>query len=187
MKIPTTHIKTKHTVMFAGAFAAVVGLAPTVALAHGGNDSRRGMGSSHHLSDRHHGHWDGGKKSGHGWWAHRWLSPDKFQERYDATITKFDKIITDNNLTVENGATLRADVETKAVSAKAEITALSELVKTIDKKNLTDDQKQALKAQGEKTHEALKAYYESLKSYKLAIKEAAKTADVTIDWGWGKK
>jgi len=182
MKIPTTHINTKHTVMFAGALVAVVGLTPTVALAHGG-DGRGGTENSHNFSDQRHGQWDGNKWHGFSWWGN-WLSADKFQQWSDTILAKLDNVVSDNNLTVENGGTLRADVETKAASAKAEITALSDLVTPLDKHNLTNEQKQAIKAQREKTHEALKAYHESLKSYKTAIKAAADAAGVKLDWSW---
>ena len=198
MKIPTKHINTKHTLMFAGALAAVVTLTPVAAFAHGGGDGQHGRSmssSQNHRSSKngaktastdtnkssnsgkHYNH--GGNFDAQKWWGQ--LSPDSFQKMHDAKLAKLDKIIADNHLTVENGAALRADLVTKAGSLKTELTALQDLRKSIDKNAMTDEQKQALRTQTLTTFAAFYDYYESLYSYKAAIKVAADTSHVNVD------
>jgi hypothetical protein len=191
MKIPTKHINTKHTFMFAGALAAVVTLAPAAAFAYGGGEARDGRSSgsherrsgdshkaktannTHHKKsgyNKHYYHY-GGNFDAQKWWG--WLTADKFQKMHDAKLAWLDKIVADKNLTVENGEVLRADLVTKADSLKTELTALEQLKASIDKENMTDEQKVALKAQTLTTFEAFYDYYESLYTYKAAVKVAA--------------
>ncbi|MDB5165864.1 MAG: hypothetical protein JWM00_754 [Candidatus Saccharibacteria bacterium] len=175
MKIPTTHINTKHTVMFAGALVAAVGFTPTVALAHGGGDARDGR-SGHSSGDRgNDSHADNTAR----WW--NWFSVENFQTRHDAKMAKLNAFVTDNNLTVENQAALQADIKTKATAVKTEITAFANLKGTIDKNNITEEQKQALKAQAQKAFDAFRAYHDSVKTYKTAIKVAADAAGVSFE------
>jgi len=184
MKVPTKHINTKHTFMFAGALAAVVALTPAAtSFAHGGGDDRDGRtsGSSQH-SGSYWGGWHhnyGGNYDGQKWWG--WISADRFQKMHDTKLAMLDKIISDNGLTVENGDVLRADLVAKAGTLKTELTALEQLRASIDKSAMTDEQKAALKAQTLKTFEAFYDYYESLYSYKAAIKVAADTKGAKVD------
>lgn len=180
MKIPTAHIKTKHTIMFAGALVAVVGLTPTIALAHGGGDRGDGRISATHgdrSANLHVGH--GGMNKGDHWW--NIFSVDQFQARHDAKMAKLDAFITDNNLTVENQAALVATIDTNATTVKTEIEAYTALRSTIDPKSATDEQKQALKDQAQKVFDAFHTYRDSMKAYKTAIHVAAEAAGVSID------
>jgi len=184
MKIPTKHINTKHTFMFAGALTAVVALTPAVTFAHGGGDGRDGR-SANATSQHSSRYWGGmhlnygGNYDGQKWWG--WISADRFQKMHDTKLAMLDKIIADNGLTVENGDVLRADLVTKAGSLKTELTALEQLRASIDKSAMTDEQKAALKAQTLKTFETFYDYYESLYSYKAAIKVAADTKGAQVD------
>lgn len=198
MKIPTKHINTKHTFMFTGALAAVVTLTPAVSFAHGGGDGRDGRSHANSQDRRssnsgaktasntsnknsndgkHHNH--GGNYDGQKWWGQ--LSAENFQKMHDAKLAKLDDIIAKNNLTVENGDALRADLVTKADGLTTNLTALQELRQSIDKNAMTDEQKQALKAQTLTTFEAFYDYYESLYSYKAAIKVAADASHASVD------
>ena len=183
--------------MFAGALATVVALAPAAAFAHGGGDNRdgRSYSSSHERrgssdakkansthnkrgGDKHYYHY-GGNFDAQKWWG--WLTADKFQKMHDKKLSWLDKIVAEKNLTVENGEVLRADLVTKADSLKAELTALEQLKASIDKENMTDEQKATLKAQTLTTFEAFYDYYESLYSYKAAIKVAAEAENTDAE------
>ncbi|MDB5177899.1 MAG: hypothetical protein JWO61_282 [Candidatus Saccharibacteria bacterium] len=185
MKIPTKHINTKHTFMFAGALATVVALTPAVTFAHGGGeawDGRSSSSSTDHQgttvsNDSRYSHGD--NYDGQKWWG--WISADGFQKMHEANLAKLDKIIADNALTVENGDALRADVVSKADSLKTNLTALEQLRKSIDKNAITDEQRTELKAQTLTTFESFYDYYESLYSYKAAIKVAADTKGAKVD------
>jgi hypothetical protein len=193
MKIPTKHINTKHTFMFAGALAAVVALAPTATFAQGGGDGRDGRSprsSSHQanaqtsnstqsseMNGQHHGH--GGNYHNQRWWGN--FSAENFQKMHDARLAKLDKTITDNNLTVENGESLRAEVVANADDLKAQLSALEELRMTIDKDTITDEQRAALKAQSITTFESFYDYSESMYNFKLAIKNAADMNNKNVD------
>lgn len=180
MKIPTTHIKTKHTIMFAGALVAVVGLTPTIALARGGGDAGDGHPSfSRGDRDSNHHENHGGINNGEHWW--NIFSVDQFQTRHDAKMAKLNSFITDNDLTVENQVALMADVDTNVANVKTEIAAFTTLRSTVDPKSATDEQKQALKDQAQKVFDAFHAYRDSMKAYKTAIHVAAEAAGVSID------
>jgi len=180
MKIPTTHINTKHTIMFAGGLVAIVGLTPTVALARGGGEAGDGH-PSFSRSDRDGSHHEdrGGMNNSDHWW--NIFSVDRFQARHDAKMAKLSTFVTDNNLIVENQAALVADIDTNATSVKAEIEALTTLRSTIDPKSATDEQKQALKDQAQKVFDAFYAYRDSMKAYKTAIHVTAEAAGVSVD------
>lgn len=181
MKIPTKHINTKQTFMFAGALALVVTLAPAAAFAHGGGDGRDGHSnkSSHDRRSYGYGNHYGGNYDAQKWWGQ--ISADNFQKMHDAKLAWLDDKITKNNLTVENGEVLRAEVVTTAETLKVDLTALEQLRVSIDKSNVTDEQRAALKAQTLKTFESFYDYYESLYSYKVAVKAAADSKGVKTD------
>lgn len=179
MKIPTAHIKTKHTIMFAGALAATVGLTPTLALAHGGGeggDGHSGFSRTNRDADRHQ---YGGMHMGGHWWG--MFTVDQFQTRHDDVMTKLNTFVTDNNLSVESQATLVANIDTAATNVKTELSALTTLKSTYDPKTATDEQKQAVKEQAQKMFDAFHAYRDSMKAYKTAIHIAAEAAGVSID------
>lgn len=184
MKIPTKHINTKQTFMFAGALALVATLAPAAAFAHGGGEARDGrstVNSSEHRGNDYGMHYNhnGGNYDAQKWWGQ--FSPESFQKMHDTKLAWLDDKIAENNLTIENGEVLRAEVIASAETLKADLTALEQLRVSIDKSNMTEEQRQALKAQTLKTFESFYDYYESLYSYKVAVKTAADTSGITTD------
>lgn len=184
MKIPTKHINTKQTFMFAGALAVVATLAPAAAFAHGGGEARDGR-STTNSSERRGGdygmHYDhyGGNYDAQKWWGK--FSAESFQKMHDTKLAWLDDKIAKNNLTIENGEVLRAEVIASAETHKADLTALEQLRTSIDKSNITDEQRAALKEQTLKTFESFYDYYESLYSYKVAVKAAADTSGVEAE------
>ena len=186
--------------MFTGALAAVVGLTPVAAFAHGGGDSsgRQSFNSSkdRHSSnnavqastqnnnsinkndfDKHHGH--GGNYDAQKWWGQ--ISADRFQKMHEAKLAKLDAVIANNHLVVENGDSFRAEVVTNAGELNTNLMGLEQLRASIDKNNITDEQKAAMKTQTLTTFESFYDYYESLYSFKAAIKTAADSSGAKTD------
>lgn len=185
MKMPTKHTNSKRTLVAAGAFAAVVGLAtPTVALAHKNTgDSNRGNWNSYSH-----------KWNGHGWFNHMhgmygspwwyWGSADSFEERSNAILSQIDAYIEENNLVVENGDTLRTAVVEAAAAAQTEINDLKELkseLKDTDPADVTAEQRAALKDQIKATFGAIIDYRFALDEYKIAVKAAATDSNVEAE------
>lgn len=172
------------------ALAAVLVTAgvPATSFAHGGgrhNDGGRGSNQqrqvqtqngsrfSNFMNRRHH--------DGRGWGMYC-LSAEKFQQRYDAILARLDSIVADNNLSVENGTELRANVVTTADVAKTKTTELKALKDQYNNQNVTDEQRDAFKAKLQETRQALMEYRDALRAYKDAIKTAADQANVDVSF-----
>lgn len=176
MKIPTKRTNTKRNFLALGTMAAVVGLTPVATtFAHGGYDGNERDDSTKHWSSdnrwRSHSH--------HDWYSQSWWhipSSEDFTERHEKKLALYEKVIDKYDLEVENGAELRATLETDAAEASAALTAYEELkaeVKASDEEP-TDEQKVQLKEATLNALSALYDYKESSKAYASAIIDAFK-------------
>jgi hypothetical protein len=172
MKMPTKPTNTKRNFLAIGSIAAVVGLTPVATtLAHSGftgSDDRRESTErrSDHTWRSHSYHYKGFSQE---WW--HLPSLESFENRNDAKLALFDKLIDKYHLTVENGETLRAAVETDAASVSTTLTTYEQLRSELDAADTTptDEQKAALKEATLAALSALYDYRESMHTYVAAI------------------
>jgi hypothetical protein len=174
MKIPTKHNNTKHGLLAVGAIAAAVGLAPVATtFAYGGSDGGDRKGSTEQRL--HEQSWGSHSQSwrGHGWW--HLPSTEDFTQWHESKLAIYDEVIEKYDLTVENGETLRATLETDGAEVSAALTAYAEVKAELeDTETPTDEQKAALKQATMDALSALYDYKESNKAYVLAIVDAFK-------------
>ena len=180
MKIPTQQINVKRTALVVAGMAVVTGLAvPTATFAQGGDHSseRNGSWSQDNRKHGNHGGWHSPSSSS---WER--ISAEDFTAWHAANLAKVDKYIEKNNLTVENGAALRSTVETNATELANNLTALEQLRTSIgDNKDISEEQRAALKDQTVLTFSAYYDYKLSFQDYKSAIKAAADQNGVKAD------
>jgi uncharacterized membrane protein len=174
MKMPTKQTNTKRNLLAVGAVAAAVGLTPAATtLAHSGYDGNDRKDSternlSGQIQSSYHRNWHS-----QGWW--HIPSTEDFTQQHESRLALYDKVINEYDLTVENGETLRATLETDAAEVSTALTAYAELKAELeDVDTPTDEQKAQLKQLTLDAISALYDYKESSKAYVSAIIDALK-------------
>jgi len=182
MKIPTQQNNVKRAALVVTGIAVIAGLAvPTATFAYGGS-SGTGMDRSSHHDNRggsHDNNWNQHKSS---WSFWEQISAEDFNNWNGTKLSRIDSFVAKNNLQVENGASLRAAVDTDATAVVDSLTALNQLRDSVgDIKNATDEQRTTLKEQSTVTFSAYYDYKLSLYDYTVAIKAAADSKGAAMD------